>query len=157
MIQMSLYNDIVESNTENVIQAIEKNRLKVDDLIDPFKGHRAIHDAVLFDNLELVNYLIENDAHLMARDYNGVTPFLKAASLNRLNVVKALVQAGVPINHKDNKGRNAKDMARLYSHRSTLEYLNSLESTLNSEKEEYWKKKTFKQKYNLATWVLKQF
>lgn len=84
---MSVYNDIVESNTENVFRGFEINKLKVDDLLDPFKGHRAIHEAVLFDNLEIVKYLIKNDAHLMARDYCGFTPLLKAACLNRLHIV----------------------------------------------------------------------
>jgi len=87
MIQMSLYNDIVECNSEQVFKAFEINRLKVDDLLDPFKGHRSIHEAVLFDNLEIVKYLIKNDAHLMARDYCGYTPLLKAACLNRLQIV----------------------------------------------------------------------
>lgn len=84
---MSLYNDIVECNSEQVFKAFEINRLKVDDLLDPFKGHRSIHEAVLFDNLEIVKYLIKNDAHLMARDYCGYTPLLKAACLNRLQIV----------------------------------------------------------------------
>ncbi len=84
---MSLYNDIVESNPDNVFKAFELNKLKVDDLLDPFKGHRAIHEAVLFDNLEIVNYLIKNNSHLMARDYSGFTPLLKAACLNRIHIV----------------------------------------------------------------------
>jgi hypothetical protein len=87
MIQMSLYNDIVEANPENVFKAFETNKLKVDDLLDPFKGHRAIHEAVLFDNLEIIKFLIKNDAHLMARDYCGFTPLLKASCLNRLFIV----------------------------------------------------------------------
>ena len=56
--------------------------------MDPFKGHRSIHEAILFDNFELVKFLIKNDAHLMARDYNGYSPLLKAVALNRLNIVR---------------------------------------------------------------------
>jgi len=84
---MNLYNDIVESDPGKVFKAFETNKLKVDDLLEPFKGHRAIHEAVLFDNLEIVKYLIKNDAHLMARDYCGFTPLLKAACLNRVYIV----------------------------------------------------------------------
>jgi ankyrin repeat protein len=91
MIQMDVFNDIVECETEKFKRAIEINKIKVDDLLDPFKGHRSIHEAVLFDNLEIVKFLIKNDAHLMARDYNGVTPLIKAVALNRLNIVRIFI------------------------------------------------------------------
>ncbi len=167
---MDIYNNIVEGETENFKRAIEINKIKIDDLLDPFKGHRAIHEAVLFDNLELVKFLIKNDAHLMARDYNGITPLIKAVSLNRINIVriflkkflnsfkvKALIEAGVPLNHKDRKGRSLIDIAKLYNNRISLDYLLSLDPNTNSEKEKVWKKKLFKEKYKLNTWLLTQF
>lgn len=49
------------------------------------------------------------------------------------------------------------DLAKLFNNRSVLEYLQSLDTNINNEKAEYWKTKTFKQKYDLSTWVLKQF
>ena len=45
----------------------------------------------------------------MARDFNGYTPLLKAAALGRLNMIKKLVYAGVPINHKDPWGNTPLD------------------------------------------------
>jgi ankyrin repeat protein len=83
-------------------------------------GNRIIHQAVIMDDEFLIDYLINNDgnlysylAHLMARDYNGYTPLLKAAALGRLNIVKKLIYAGVPINHKDPWGNTPLDKVEL--------------------------------------------
>ena len=49
----------------------------------------------------------------MARDFNGYTPMLKAASLGRESVVKKLIDAGVPVNHCDSFGQNVIDKVEL--------------------------------------------
>ena len=113
--------------------------------------------AVLLDDELLIDYLIQNEAHLMARDYNGYTPLLKAAALGRLNIIKKLVDAGVPPNHKDPWGVTPLDKAMLYNHVDVIEYLNSLEKDKNREMVEYWKTKKLNEKFRLTVWYMKQF
>jgi hypothetical protein len=133
------------------------DKIRVDDIIDLIGGQRAIHIAVLFDDDELVDYLIKNDAHLMARDYNGYTPLLKAASLGRFKIVKKLIDAGVPPFHKDPWGVTPLDKALLYNHYEIINYFNELDPNKNKEKIEYWKRKQLNEKYDLSLWYMKQF
>ncbi len=71
----------------SIFDLLNSGSIGVDEMIDVISGQRLIHYAILMNYEKLVEYLIKNDAHLMARDYNGYTPLLKAASLGRLNIV----------------------------------------------------------------------
>ena len=52
----------------------------------------------------------------MARDANGYTPLLKAASLGRLKMVKTLVEkASVDPRHTDPYGHTSRQKAQLYN------------------------------------------
>lgn len=149
---------IVEGEVEDLIDSFFKaDKIKVDDIIDLNAGQRAIHLAVLFDDAELVDYLIENDAHLMARDYNGYTPLLKAAALGRLSIVKKLINAGVPPSHKDPWGVSPLDKAILFNQTDVINYLQQLDPGINKEKAEYWKKRNLNEKFALSPWYMKQY
>ncbi len=149
---------IIEGEKDDLIETFfDTDKIRIDDIIDLIAGQRSIHLAVLFDDYELIEYLIKNDAHLMARDYNGYTPLLKAASLGRVKIAKLLIDSGVPPSHKDPWGVTPLDKAKLYNHTKMIDYLNELEPGLNKEKIEYWKKKEFNEKYNLTPWYMKQF
>jgi hypothetical protein len=155
--QIDFKNCIIERDHDNVFMYYDRDILRIDDIIDLLAGHRSIHQAILMDDQVLVDYLIQQDAHLMARDWNGVTPLIKACALGRLEIVKKLVKAGVPINHMDPWGSTPKDKAILYDQRQVIEYLDSLPKNINSEKIEFWKKKSFKEKFEFTPWFFKQF
>jgi len=157
-LQFDARNLIIEGDSEILIDSFLKtDEIRVDDIIEINSGHRPIHMAVLFDDDLLIDYLIQNEAHLMARDYNGYTPLLKAAALGRLSIVKKLVEAGVPPNHKDPWGVTPLDKAMLYNHVDVIEYLNNLEKDKNRERVEYWKTKKLNEKFRLTVWYMKQF
>ena len=63
------------------------NKFGIDEVFDLMSGQRIIHLAIIFDDEILIDFILNNNGHLMARDYNGYTPLLKAASLGRLNIV----------------------------------------------------------------------
>jgi hypothetical protein len=156
--QFEAKNRILEGESDLLIENyFEKNSLKVDDILEACSGHRAIHLAALFDDEELIDYLIKKDAHLMARDWNGYTALLKAASLGRVNICKKLVEAGVPPFHKDPWGVTPLDKAILYKQTEVIEYLQNLDKNTNKEKIDVWKKKEFQEKYKLTLWFMKQF
>jgi hypothetical protein len=156
--QYEAKNRIIEGESDILIENYFKHdKLRVDDVLELASGHRAIHFAVLFDDDELMDYLIQNDAHLMARDWNGYTALLKAAALGRLSMVKKLVNAGVPPNHKDPWGVTPLDKAQLFNQREVIEFLKSLDHNLNKEKAEMWRQKSLSEKYDLSPWFMKQF
>ena len=84
---VDMKNLIVEKRHNELFEKIRENRFQVDEVFDLPSGQRIIHLAVIFDDEVLVDFVINNGGHLMARDYNGYTPLLKAASLGRLNIV----------------------------------------------------------------------
>ena len=142
---------------DTIISLLEDRSINVDEMVDVISGQRLIHLAVLMNYLPLVDYLIQNDAHLMARDYNGYTPLLKAASLNRIEIIKKLIDAGVPLSHRDPWGNTAVDKAKLYQHRDSLQYFNSLKSDVNSEKIGFWRNKEIDERFPFTTWILNYY
>ncbi len=156
--QYEAKNRIIEGESDILVENYFKNdKLKVDDILELASGHRPVHFAALFDDEELLEFLIKNDAHLMARDWNGYTALLKAASLGRLNICKKLVEAGVPPFHKDPWGVTPLDKAYLYKHTDVIDFLENLDKNVNKEKVEMWKQKKFQEKYKLTLWYMKQF
>jgi ankyrin repeat protein len=59
------------------------------------------------------------------RDQNGYTPLLKAASIGRVEMCKALVENGVDPRQRDPFGNTPLDKANLYSNMETEKYLSS--------------------------------
>jgi hypothetical protein len=154
--QLDLLNLIIERNTQEFISMLEMDEVRVDDILDILSGHRPSHLATLFDDMPLIDYLIKNDAHLMARDWNGYTPLLKAAALGRLEIVKRLIEAGVPPQHRDPWGKTPLDKAKLYGQKEVVNYLSSLDQDYNREKIDVWKNKKMKEKYALTPWYMRQ-
>jgi hypothetical protein len=157
-LQFEAKNCIVEGESDLLIEKyFISNNLKVDDILELNSGHRAVHLAVLFDDEELLDYLVKEDAHLMARDWNGYTPLLKAAALGRLNICKKLIEAGVPPFHKDPWGISPLEKAALFKQSEVVEYFQNLDKNINKEKIEVWNQKKFKENYKLGIWYMKQF
>ena len=80
---------------------------KIDDALDVYCVHTLLHDAVILNRKEIFRFLIQNKANLNIRDCHGYTPLLKAASIGRLDMCKALIEAGVDPRHKDPFGNTA--------------------------------------------------
>ena len=142
---------------DTILSLLEDKSIYVDEMVDVISGQRLIHLAVLMNYIPLVDYLINNDAHLMARDYNGYTALLKAASLNRIEIIKKLIDAGVPLSHRDPWGNTAVDKAKLYQHRDSLLYFSSLKSDTNSEKIGFWRNKEIDERFPFTTWILNYY
>lgn len=72
----------------------------------PASGATPLHLAVLADQGEVAEFLIENEASLdaKAKDEHGGTPLHWAAALGRIEMVKRLIDAGADTNAKDKDG-----------------------------------------------------
>lgn len=58
------------------------------------RGAKAIHLAANFDDVEMLNFLLDAGADFEAQDQKGQTPLLLAAATNNLKVVKVLIDHG---------------------------------------------------------------
>ena len=65
----------------------------------------------------------------MVRDANGYTPLLKAASLNRMEMVKSLIEdVKVDPRHVDPYGVSPREKAELYHYPELIDYLKKWEN-----------------------------
>lgn len=148
---------MVVEKDETIFELLDNNSIHVDEMVDIISGQRLLHYAVLMNYELLIDYLIEKKANLMARDYNGYTALLKAASLGRLNIVKKLIDAGVPLNHKDPWGNTSYDKASLYQNLEVIDYFKGLNDDTNSDKIGYWKTKDINERFPFSIWVLNYY
>lgn len=72
----------------------------------PASGATPLHLAVLTDQRQVAEYLIEKGANLAARakDEHGGTPLHCPAALGRIDMTKQLMDAGADVNAPDNHG-----------------------------------------------------
>jgi ankyrin repeat protein len=80
--------------------------------------------AITYDNLEMVNYLLEKgqDVNKTTRK-SGFTALMCAACYGRTEIAKVLLDHGADQNVRDNKGFSAVDFARKMNKKSILELL----------------------------------
>ena len=57
--------------------------------------------------MEVFNHLLKHSAVLTARNSTGTTPLQMACRFGRVAMVRALVEAGVPLDDKDDYGDEA--------------------------------------------------
>ncbi|MCA9487373.1 MAG: ankyrin repeat domain-containing protein [Nanoarchaeota archaeon] len=89
-------------------------------------GLKPLHLASLYDNWEIVEYLLEKGANIETTNKNGFTPLLWAVDQNSLNTVKILVENGADIEAKredDYKGRNSLITAVYLDYFEIVKYL----------------------------------
>jgi hypothetical protein len=72
----------------------------------PASGAAPLHLAVLADQGEIAEFLIEKGADLNAKanDEHGGSPLHWAAALGRIEMTKRLIDAGAEVNARDNHG-----------------------------------------------------
>uniref|UniRef100_UPI003F4CAC90 ankyrin repeat domain-containing protein n=1 Tax=Brachyspira catarrhinii TaxID=2528966 RepID=UPI003F4CAC90 len=75
-------------------------------------GINALMHALIFNNLESVEFLLENGADVNSIDYEYQTPLMYAVKKNNAEIVKLLISKGADINFKDAKNRTALDIAK---------------------------------------------
>lgn len=76
-------------------------------------GMTALHKAVIFDNVAVVQYLLDQGAKIDAPDNNDQTPLLVAASKGSKGCIMCLFQRGANVQYLDKDGRNFVHLAVL--------------------------------------------
>jgi hypothetical protein len=88
--QLTIRTMVIEKDS-NIFDLIANKTIGPDEMADPISGQRLLHYAVLMNFETLVDFLIENNANLMVRDFRGYTPLLKAAALGRISIVRIVI------------------------------------------------------------------
>jgi len=81
-----------KQNTESKLKPINK---------ESFVEKSTIHDAVRINDLELVEYFLENGVDIDSKDKFGYTPLHLAARFNHYEIAKLLIDKGANTNTKD--------------------------------------------------------
>ena len=109
---------------DEIKRIIFSNYHEIDDPIDVISKHTMLHDAVICNRKELFYFLLKQGANPMVRDANGYTPLLKAASLNRMEMTKYLIEeAKVDPRHVDPYGVTPREKSELYQFPELSDYL----------------------------------
>jgi len=87
------------------------------------EGVSVFDIAIIYDNIDIVNYLIEQgkDVNQTSRK-SGFTALMGAACYGREEIVKILLQHGANQNVRDSKGFSAIDFARKMNKKSILAF-----------------------------------
>lgn len=80
--------------------------------------------AITYNNIEMVNYLVEEGIDINTTNRrSGFTPLMAAACYGRVEITQILLQNNVNQNASDAKGFKAVDFARKMNKKSILELL----------------------------------
>ena len=96
-----------------------KNRIE-DKWID---GSTPLILSVIFGNIEMVEYLLENNANIEAKDIFEYTPILWACNKGVNYIIKLLLQHNADINKRNLRGLNGIDLYNKYNKNRKIDYL----------------------------------
>jgi len=82
----------------------------LDQFVEPKKKERAIHIAVKNKNMELLEYLLENQCDLDCQTASGNTALHEAALTNDLTTIKLLIQYGADVDIRNKGNKLCKDL-----------------------------------------------
>ena len=107
---------------------VELLMLLIDNGADVFdfdeEGVSIFDMAITYNNIEMVNYLIEKGINVNSTNRkSGFTPLMAAVSYGRGKIVKILLDNGANKEASDSKGFKAVDFARKMNKKSILELL----------------------------------
>ncbi len=89
------------------------------------EGVSILDMAITYNNIDIVQYLIENGIEISTtRRRSGFTPLMAAVSYGRVEITKLLLKYNVNQEFQDSKGFTAVDFARKMNKKSVLELLN---------------------------------
>ncbi len=79
--------------------------------------------AVVKNNIEIVNLLLEKNVNVEQKDANGTTALIYAAMFKNHEIAKSLIKAKATYETKDNRGNSALDYAILADDDQLIEIL----------------------------------
>ena len=103
---LKIINEIEMGYLDSVKRYLIKYRTVNHPLTHNNYNNRLIHIASRYNQVEIINLLISNNADLDIQNYKGETPSHLAVKYNCLECLKVLIRNGANIKIKDNNGRS---------------------------------------------------
>ena len=128
---LDVTNDVGESVLACAIRArcdMDLLMLLIESGADAFdfdeEGVSILDIAITYDNIEMVNYLIEQGIDISKTNRrSGFTPLMAAACYGRVEIAKLFIEQNVDQDASDSKGFTAVDFARKMNKKSILAIL----------------------------------
>ena len=125
---------IREFRTNELKSYVLGGKWLIDEIVNPTAMTTLLHESVTTYNEEAFDFLLSQNANWMARDHNGYTPLLKAASIGHLYMTKQLVEVwGVDPRHKDPYGNTSLDKAKLFENYKVVKYLKEVTKKIEDQ------------------------
>ena len=86
-------------------------------------GQAPLHNASACGYTKIVTLLLDNKCNLNVTDKSGDTPLILAAYYTKMDIVRALVEAGCDITIRGDKNKTAAELAKQRGHHALAEYL----------------------------------
>ncbi|MBN2181513.1 MAG: ankyrin repeat domain-containing protein [Sedimentisphaerales bacterium] len=110
------------------------NQINVQDVL----GKTPLHFASSKGHIEIVEFLLNNDADVDTEMFTGDTPLMIAARYARdgkYETIKTLLEHGANVNHKNEDGRTVLHEAAMYSGKEVINLLISYGADVNARDE----------------------
>ncbi|KAK3098515.1 hypothetical protein FSP39_020248 [Pinctada imbricata] len=120
---LELHEAAAMGDTDSMEEYLNSKKIDVN-LRDPdFNDRTALHWASAKGYVECIRLLLEHGADGTATADMDWTPAHFAAETGKLTVLRALVQADIPIYRRDKYGDKPADIARMYGHQEMVRFL----------------------------------
>lgn len=87
------------------------------------EGVTALHEAAQKGNIEILKYLLQNEANINSKNRNGLTPLHVAAYFGENVIVNTLIEQGAEVNAKARDNITPLHAAASMGHQDTVELL----------------------------------
>lgn len=114
-------NNNSDGNASKKIEFLQENKVDINAQND--RGLTLIHEAVFFDNLDMVKLYVEKGANLESKDQWGQTVLISAISSENMEMIKYLTEHGANVNSKMENGMSALDHAIGIGNKEIIRYL----------------------------------
>ncbi|OWF56332.1 ankyrin repeat domain-containing protein 66-like isoform X1 [Mizuhopecten yessoensis] len=113
-------------DADSLVEYLRTNKYDVNLRDADWNDRAALHWAALRGFVECIRILLEHGADGMIRTDSGWTPAHCAGETGKLTVLRALHNAGVPLDLTDKYGDTPRDIAAIYGHHDCVQFLNHL-------------------------------
>lgn len=107
----TLLNRAISKNSyDAVVTLTSSKRININKING--QGFTALHEAIIYNNKKIINYLVGLKINLDIKDFDGWTPLHWAVARNNQEIIDLLIRAGANKSVKNNKNQTPVDFIK---------------------------------------------